>query len=173
MELYRNGIRNFKTSYALFSEQGNSWAASFALSKMGLAADGLGDHSTAMDYFNEAFQIFIETGDITGQGYSLSRMSIAAYFLEDFEKAVSFGEQALELFSGIGHRWGICTSLCRLGFAHLGAGSLSEANSRFIQAIHLSIAAQLAPLSLYALAGIASLLVLKKDHSSENTCSLY
>jgi tetratricopeptide (TPR) repeat protein len=130
---------------------------------MGLAADGLGEYAAAMEYFNESYQIFVETGDITGQGYSLSRMSSGAYFLEDYEKAVAFGEQALELFEDIGHRWGTCISLCRLGFAYLGSGKILEAKSNFFTALDQSTISQLTPLSLYALAGIASVMVLEKN----------
>ena len=123
---YEEGKKSIHTSYALFNEHGNTWGASFALSKMGLAADGLGEHAAAMDYYHQAYQKFLETGDLTGQGYSLSRMSIAAYFLEEYEKAVAFGEQALELFEDIGHRWGMCISLCRLGFAYLGKRDIKK-----------------------------------------------
>jgi predicted ATPase/DNA-binding SARP family transcriptional activator len=160
---YDEGMRSFKTSYALFTENGNTWAASFALSKMGLAADGLGEHAAAMKYFDEAYQIFLETGDITGQGYSLSRMSIGAYYLEDYQEAVAFGEQAFALFKETGHRWGMCTSLCRLGFAYLGKGEIQKANMNFDSALKQALDSQLVPLSLYALAGIASVLVLEGE----------
>ncbi len=160
---YQEGMKSFKTSYDLFNENGNTWGASFALSKMGLAADGLGEHAAAMEYFYESYQIFVETNDLTGQGYSLSRMSSGAYFLEDYEKAVAFGEQALELFEDIGHRWGACISLCRLGFAYLGNGNIQEAKSKFFTALDQSTLSQLTPLSLYALAGIASVMVLEEN----------
>jgi predicted ATPase/DNA-binding SARP family transcriptional activator len=161
---YEEGMKSFETSYALFNENGNTWGASFALSKMGLAADGLGEHAAAMEYFHAAFQKFLETGDVTGQGYSLSRMSIGAYFLEEYEEAVVFGEQAFELFKETGHRWGMCASLCRLGFAYLGEGNLQEANLKFYNALKQALDSQLDPLSLYALAGIASVLVLEEKY---------
>ncbi|MFC2064006.1 BTAD domain-containing putative transcriptional regulator [Chloroflexota bacterium] len=160
---YEVGMRSFKTSYALFNDEGNTWGAAFALSKMGLAADGLGEHASAMKYFRDAFQIFIKTGDVTGQGYSLSRMCIGSYFLEDYETAIGFGEQALELFREIGHRWGICASLCHLGFAYLGKGNIQKAKIFFYDALKQALDSQLSPLSLYALAGIASTLVLEEE----------
>ena len=160
---YEEGKKSIHTSYALFTERGNTWGASFALSKMGLAADGLGEHAAAVDYYHQAYQKFLETGDLPGQGYSLSRMSIAAYFLEQYEKAIEFGEQAMDLFEDIGHRWGVCISLCRLGFAHLGKGNIQEAKTRFFSALNMSMDSQLTPLSLYALAGIASVLVQEED----------
>ena len=181
---YDAGMRSFKTSYSLFIDKGNTWGASFALSKMGLAADGLGEHTSAMQYFREALQIFLKTGDVTGQGYSLSRMSIGSYFLEEYEEAIEFGEQALELFTEIGHRWGMCASLCHLGFANLGKGNMQKAQTIFYDALKQALGSQLAPLSLYALAGIAStfvcgegkyegLALFKYVHSHPKTPALY
>jgi len=158
---YEEGMRCFKTSYSLFSKEDNTWASSFALSKMGLAADGLGEHATAMKYFREAYDIFMATGDVTGQAYSLSRMSIGAYFLEDYGEAIDFGEQALNLFKGINHHWGICASLGHLGFAHLGLGKIQEAQTIFYDALVLASGSELAPLSLYALAGLACILLME------------
>jgi tetratricopeptide (TPR) repeat protein len=157
---YGKGMHSFRTSYESFMERGNTWGASFALSKMGLAADGLGKHAAAMTYFQEANKIFIKTGDLTGQGYSLSRMSIGAYFLDDYKEGIHYGEQALEQFKNIGHRWGMCVSLCHLGFCNLGMGQKLEAQTLFYEALQKAVDGQFAPLSLYALAGIASTLVL-------------
>jgi predicted ATPase/DNA-binding SARP family transcriptional activator len=160
---YDDGMRSFKISYALFNEDRNTWGASFALSKMGLASDGLGDHAAAMEFFREAYVIFLDSGDLTGQGYSLSRMSMGAYFLEDYKTAIGFGEQALELFTGIGHRWGICISLGHLGFANLGMGRIQKAKTYFYDALKLSSDSLMAPLSLYALAGIACTFLLEEE----------
>jgi tetratricopeptide (TPR) repeat protein len=160
---YEDGMRSFKISYTLFNEDRNTWGASYALSKMGLAADGLGDHAAAMEFFREAYKIFLDTGDVTGQGYSLSRMSMGAYFLEDYKMAIEFGEQALELFTGIGHRWGICISLGDLGFANLGLGRIQEAQPFFYDALEQASDSLMAPLSLYALAGIACTFLLEEE----------
>ena len=158
---YDDGRRSFEESYTLFMKDGNTWGSSFALSKMGLAADGLGEHAAAMKYFREAYEIFLATGDVTGQAYSLSRMSIGAYFLEDYEGAIDFGEQALELFKGIGHLWGICASLGHYGFAHLGLGKIQEAQTIFYDTLELASDSEMAPLSLYALAGISCAFVME------------
>ncbi|MEN8242018.1 MAG: tetratricopeptide repeat protein, partial [Chloroflexota bacterium] len=160
---YEGGMRSLKTSYALFDEKENSWGMSYALSKMGLAADGLGDYASAMVYLREAYQIFLDTGDIIGQGYTLSRLSMGSYFLEEYDEAVVFGEQALEIFQDINHCGGVCTSECRLGFAFLGKGLIEEANVKFHHALERAWDSQLSPLSLYALAGIACVMVLKKE----------
>jgi len=152
---YEEGLQCFQESYSLFIKDGNIWASSFALSKMGLAADGLGEHAAAMKYFQEAFKIFLDTGDVTGQAYSLSRMSIGAYFLEDYENSIDLGNQALELFRNINHMWGICSSLGHLGFSHLGLGREKEAQAIFYDLLEQASEAEMAPLCLYALAGIA------------------
>lgn len=160
---YEDGMISFKTCYKQFMESNNLWGSSFALSKMGLAADGLGDHISAMKYFQEAYQIFLDTGDIAGQAYSLSRMSIGSNFLEDYSGAIEFGEQALALFREIGHNWGIYATLGHLGFANLGLEKTQEAQQLFYKTLEQTSHSQMAPLSLYALAGIASTFLLGED----------
>ncbi len=152
---YEEGMRCFKESYSLFIKDDNIWGSSFALSKMGLAADGLGDHAAAMKYFKEAYKIFMDIGDVTGQAYSLSRMSIGAYFLEDYKGAIDFGEQAVKLFKSINHVWGTCASLGHLGFTHLRMGEIKRAQNIFYDSLELTSDSEMVPLSLYALAGIA------------------
>jgi hypothetical protein len=88
-------------------------------------------------------------------------MSIGAYFLEDYERAIDFGEQAFKLFKGINHRWGICGSLGHLGFAHLGLGRIQEAQTIFYDFLDQTLDSDMAPLSLYALAGLACTFVME------------
>jgi DNA-binding SARP family transcriptional activator len=166
---YQEGMRSFETSYSLFIKDGNIWASSFALSKMGLAADGVGEHASAMNHFREAYEIFLNTGDITGQAYSLSRMSIGAYFLDEYASAYEYGEQALNHFKDIGHLWGICASSGHLGFIHLGTGKSQEAQTIFYDTLELASDADLDPLSLYALAGLSCTFVTegKKKEASD------
>jgi predicted ATPase len=156
---YEDGMASFNASYARFMQERNTWGSSFALSKMGLAAVGLGDYASAMRYFGDAYEIFLDTGDITGQAYSLSRMSIGAYFLSDYLKAVEVGEEALELFREIGHRWGICASLGHVGFAYVGLGRMQKARAKFLETLEQASDTRMAPLSLYGLAGLASIFV--------------
>lgn len=152
---YDEGLLTLREAYDRFDETGNLWGTAFALSKMGLAADGLGDHVQARQYHQAALSLFERIDNPAGQGYALSRLSMSAYFLEEYGEARRLGEQGYEISKEIGHRWGMATSLCRLGFAQLGLGELDGARSHFIEALLVSRREEMRPLSLYALAGVA------------------
>lgn len=155
---YERGMASFQKCYDIFNSRGNRWGSGFALSKMGLAADGLGEYTQAMKYHREALSLFEKNGDRAGKAYTLSRMSMSAYFLQEYTQAVEFGQAGYDVFQEIGHRWGMSTSLCRLGFAYLGSGDRVKARACFNDALEGSRKNQMAPLILYSLAGLASLL---------------
>jgi predicted ATPase/DNA-binding SARP family transcriptional activator len=152
---YKQGMMSFQKCYDLFSSRGSQWGTGYALSKMGLAADGLGEHDQAMQYHREVITLFEENGDLAGKGFALSRMSMSAYFLREYPQAVEFGKAGYKVFQEIGHRWGMSTSLCRLGFAYLGLADTGKARDHFITALEQSRQNHMTPLSLYALAGLA------------------
>jgi len=152
---YEQGLITLKKSRDLFMEKDTLWGAAFAISKMGLAADGLGEHEKALGYHQDAFTVFDEIANKAGKGYSLSRMSMSACFLSQYDQALKLGEEALELFTELGHRWGISSSLSRMGFAYIGLGSMDLAREMFIEGLRFSQKNKMAPQSLYALAGLA------------------
>jgi predicted ATPase/DNA-binding SARP family transcriptional activator/tetratricopeptide (TPR) repeat protein len=151
---YEAGWDNFETCYDIYNSWGSSWGAAFALSKMGLAADGLGRYQLAMRHHEAALEIFEQTGDHAGRSYCLSRMSTGAYFLEDYDQAVVFGLDGYREFSKLGHRWGILASQCRLGFAHIGRGDISQAAGFLYESLEGAREHGMIPLSLYALSGL-------------------
>ncbi|KPL06630.1 hypothetical protein AMJ86_07785 [bacterium SM23_57] len=151
---YEIGWDNFETCYDIYNSWGSSWGAAFALSKMGLAADGLGQYKIAMQNHREALEIFEETGDYTGKSYCLSRMSTGAYFLEEYDDAVAFGMDGYREFSKVGHRWGIIASQCRLGFAHIGRGDIPQAATLLYDALEGARKHNMIILCLHALAGL-------------------
>jgi predicted ATPase/DNA-binding SARP family transcriptional activator len=158
---YEQGMESLQTCYDLFEEIGSLWGEAFALSKMGLAADGLKDYTQALHYHQQAVSIFETTGDQAGKGYALSRMSMGAHLIDKHEDALRLGQEGYDAFKEIGHRWGICISLCRLGFAHLGLGEILKAKDRLYEALLLAQENQMTPLILHALAGLACALAME------------
>lgn len=152
---YEQGMESLQTCYDLFEEIGCLWGEAFALSKMGLASDGLKDYTQAIHYHQQAVSIFEMTGDQAGKGYALSRMSMGAHLIDNHEGALRLAQEGYDAFKEIGHRWGICISLCRLGFAHLGLGEITKAKNRLYEALLLTQENQMTPLILHALAGLA------------------
>lgn len=153
---YKKGLASLQTSLELFSKDNNHWGKAFAYSKMGLATDGLGQHSEAMKLHQQSLDIFRITDDHTGQGYALSRMSLGALLQKDFQTAFQYGEQGLVHFTESGHRWGICASLSRIAYAKLGLEKTQDAQDLFIEALKLGQASKLELLCLHAMAGIAA-----------------
>ena len=152
---YEAGLTSLQKSQELFMRNNTLWGAAFAISKMGLAYDGMGDHLKALEYHQEALSIFEKFGNIAGKGYSLSRMSMSACFTNNYHLAIRYGEEAYQLFDDIGHSWGLASTLPRLGFAYLGLGEVKNAFALFLRGVNLSQKSDMAPLSLYSLAGIA------------------
>ncbi len=163
---YERGLLTLRRCYDIFDQQGTLWGMAFALSKMGLAADGLGDHSQAMAYHREALSVFERMDNRAGKGYCLSRMGMSATFLEDYAGAMRRGQEGYQVFEEIGHRWGLCTSLCGLGFAHIGLGRIEDAKNCFKEALQQAKEDRMLPLSLYALAGLACILVQEGERQS-------
>jgi predicted ATPase/DNA-binding SARP family transcriptional activator len=155
---YEQGLMSLQKCYDLFDRKGTLWGTAFALSKMGLAVDGLGEHARAKKYHEEALSVFDRLESQAGKAYALSRMSLSAYFLEQYPEAAHLGQEGYEMFKEIGHRWGICTSLCALGFANIGLGDMVQARVYFRNALQESKPDQIVPQSLYALIGLACVL---------------
>jgi predicted ATPase/DNA-binding SARP family transcriptional activator/Flp pilus assembly protein TadD len=168
---YEEGLISLRKSQELFERKGTLWGSGFALSKMGLAADGLGNHVQAKAYHGQALKIFERVGNQAGKSYSLSRMSMSAYLLGDYKQAVRLAEEGYQFSEGIGHRWGMCTSLGRLGFAHLGLGQVERAKGYFEEALQGARQDHMLPLVLYALAGLAC--TMAQRGNEETACELF
>ncbi len=152
---YEQGLLSLQKSYDLFDRKGTLWGTAFALSKIAMAEDGLGEHARAKKYHQEALSVFDQLESKAGKAYALSRMSMSAYFLEQYPEAAQLAQQGYDAFDEIGHRWGICTSLCGLGFANIGLGDKARAKAYFRDALKESKPDQMVPQSLYALVGLA------------------
>jgi predicted ATPase/DNA-binding SARP family transcriptional activator len=152
---FSQGMACFQESYDLFDKKNTLWGKGFALSKMGLAADGLGEYNLAIEYSREALSIFETIEDYFGIAYSYSRLSVGMYFIGSFDQALEHARKSYQMFGAINHRWGLGASLCRMGFAYIGIGEIPKASACFDEALQISWKAQNVPLSLYALAGTA------------------
>ncbi len=152
---YEQGLLSLQKSYDLFDRKGTLWGTAFALSKIAMAEDGLGEHARAKKHHQETLSVFDRLESKAGKAYALSRMSMSAYFLEQYPEAAQLAQQGYEAFEEIGHRWGMCTSLCALGFANIGLGDRVQAKAYFRDTLKESRPDQIVPQSLYALIGLA------------------
>jgi tetratricopeptide (TPR) repeat protein len=162
---FTKGMACFQESYDLFDENDTLWGKAFALSKMGLAADGLKEYTHAMAYYREALSIFESIDDDFGIAYTYSRLSVGAYFIGSYQQALDYGKISHQMFKVLNHRWGLGATLCRMGFAHLGLGQSCKAAAAFDQALEISWSSQQKPLSLYALIGQACAMLFEGDQN--------
>jgi tetratricopeptide (TPR) repeat protein len=156
---------DFDESYKMLDEQGNQWGKGFALSKLGLVADGMRDYKLSIRYHSEAREILTQFGDKAGIAYTTSRLSVGEYGLGNYERAKQLGLEGFERFKEVGHRWGMTASLCRVGFAELRLGEVDQAQENFYESLERALEIDRIPLALYAISGIASILVEKGQHS--------
>jgi tetratricopeptide (TPR) repeat protein len=159
---YDRGLESLQKCYELYEHKGILWGMAFAMSKMGLAEDGLGDFHQSKRYHQQALAIFDKISNQAGKGYALSRMSMSAYFLEEYSQSINLAQEGYQIFLTLGHHWGVCTSLCRLGFGYIGMGKLQDAKNCFWDALQQSRKYQMIPLSLYALAGVSAVKILSE-----------
>lgn len=138
---------------------GSETNVAFALSKLGILADFERDYATGLRCHLEAHHAFERVGDPAGVGYAMSRASLSTYALGDYEASKRFGRAGFEAFTTMNHRWGVVVSGCRVGFAAMGLGDLTEAHRCFVDALATASDRKLRYLVLYALAGIAAVLV--------------
>jgi hypothetical protein len=148
-------------SYDLYHRQGNRWGMAFALSKLGLVADGQKSYDEGKRYHLQARDVFAQLADRAGEAYTASRLSASAYGVGEYAEARRWGLLGYDRFKELGHRWGMAASLCRIGFAELGLGNLGEAKTCFYDALERATKLQYTPLALYALSGLASVLAVE------------
>jgi predicted ATPase/DNA-binding SARP family transcriptional activator len=156
--LYPESMADYEVCYELFERQGNQPGMAFALSKMGLSADGMGSYEQGLAYHRRALDTFRSTDHRSGQAYTYSRMSVDAYGMGDYPQAAGWAQDGLIRFRALGHRWGICISQCRLGFAEVGCGQFEPAREHFLSALTQAHEHKLAPLALYSILGLACIL---------------
>lgn len=161
--LYPESMEEYQMCYDLFDRQGNQPGKAFALSKMGLSADGIGSYTQGMEYHRQALEIFRTTNHLSGQAYTCSRMSVDAYGMQDYVSTATWAEDGLKRFSALGHRWGMSMSLCRLAFSQIGSGRLDLARASLLGALGQAHEHNMAPLMLYAVLGLACVIQCEGD----------
>ena len=100
------GKQLFGECLAVMSVPTNHWGKAFALSKLGVAADGVGEHEQAAEFHHESREMFVKTNDLAGQAYTLSRLSVTYWMMGEYERSRASGSEGLALFEQVNHRWG-------------------------------------------------------------------
>ncbi len=147
----------YTQAYEISMRQGVGVHVPYAVDKLGLWADAIGDSQQGLQYHMEALKVHKILGALSGQAYALSRMSVSAWHLGDYAKALQYGMEGDECFKSIGHRWGMAISQSRIGYAELGLKEYAEARQHFLQGLRLGQEYQMPGPMIYAVLGLAML----------------
>ncbi len=126
----------------------------YLLSKLGVAADEVGDHAAAAEYHGRAQDVFVKFNDPSGQGYALSRLSWTWFSQGDYELSIRYALEALEHFESVNHRWGVVISRCRAALPEIELGRIDSALERLYEALDMADRSGMREATLYALTGI-------------------
>ncbi|MBT8165511.1 MAG: tetratricopeptide repeat protein [Acidimicrobiia bacterium] len=153
-EIWRQGL-------AEAEEINHNSGRAYLLSKLGVAADQLGNHEEAARLHTESREFFVKAGDLGGEGYTLSRLSWTHNSMGEYAKARQYGQEGLARFDDINHRWGVATSWCRIGLAEVGLGDADAARTSFLTGMQLALDNGMQVVAYYALLGMGRVLAME------------
>ena len=150
----QGGRAIFAAAEERLQANGHQLGRAYLLSKLGVAADELGDHAAAAEYHGRAQDVFVKFNDPSGQGYALSRLSWTWFSQGDYELSVRYALEALEHFESVNHRWGTVISRCRAALPEIELGRIDSALERLHEALDMAERAGMREATFYALTGI-------------------
>jgi len=157
-KLLAGDVEGGRSIFAAAEEQlhadGAELGRAYLLSKLGVAADELGDHAAAAEYHGRAQDVFVKFNDPSGQGYALSRLSWTWFSQGDYELSIRYALEALEHFESVNHRWGSVISRCRAALPEIELGRIDSALERLYEALDMADRSGMREATLYALTGI-------------------
>ena len=105
------------------------------LNDLGLVYRDLGQHTRAIEYFEQALAIHREVGNRTGEGVALDRLSWAYYLISQYARAIEYSKQALAIHREVGDRTGEGVTLNNLGWVYRRLDQYARAIEYFEQAL--------------------------------------
>ena len=136
---------------------GNQERIAKGLNNLGIAAMRLEDYETARQYFEECLPLQRTTGIRQGVVRVLGNLGVLADYLHNYEQAAQYYRESLVIARELGDCWGIAIALDNLGHALAAQDKQDEARDTFGQALSEAHTAELTPVVLDALAGLAGL----------------
>jgi predicted ATPase/DNA-binding XRE family transcriptional regulator len=150
-------------SLALSREMGNTWSIASSLNLVGAAAHAQGDEEAAAELLDEALELSEALDDRFNIAAALRGLGLVSWSLDRPQDARGYLEDSVRLWREIGDQESLARTLNHLGELLLTQGEYAEARSCFLEALRVVRDAQLAPLVLEALLGLASLHAAESD----------
>jgi tetratricopeptide (TPR) repeat protein len=146
-------------SLTLEQTLGNRWGSVFTLICLGRVAIALKEYDDARRWFASGLAIRVALGDARGIGLCLSYLGDVAAAQGDYQEAERQYQSSLEHFRGIYNNVGESTALTKLGLVALAQRGSGHARALLQAALRTSWAIRALPVTLDALAGLATALI--------------
>jgi tetratricopeptide (TPR) repeat protein len=136
---------------------GSVRAVSFSITTLSAAAMALGQYGEAQALLRASFATSSAIGDYWGIGSALTQLGLIAFTQKELAEAQYMFREALATFREFGDRWSMARVLEYLGATASALGDDREAWRAYRDSWRIATEAQLAPVALDALLGLAGL----------------
>ncbi len=119
-------------------QTGNRAAQARAMHGLGAAHVQMGQHHSAVTFFQEALSLFRQAGDEVGQARALGNLGLIDWRLGHYPPAANQFQQAVDLFSRAGDRAGEAVAVINLGTLEQRLGRSRRAVELYQRALALS-----------------------------------
>jgi predicted ATPase/DNA-binding XRE family transcriptional regulator len=154
---HAEGRRLLGESLALSREMGNVWSIASSLNLLGAAAHAAGDDAAAAEQLDEALVLSRALDDRFNVASALCGLGLVRWGLGHLGEARRLLEDSVRLWREIGDQESLARTLNHLGELLLAQGDVAEARACFLDAVRVVRDAELAPIVLDALLGLAAL----------------
>lgn len=152
---HAEGRRLLGESLALSREMGNMWSIASSLNLLGAATHSAGDDAAAAELLDEALELSRALDDRFNIASALRGLGLVHWGLGQQDDGRRFLEESVRLWREIGDQESLARTLNHLGELLLAQGDTSSAQRSFLDALRVVRDAQLAPILLEALLGLA------------------
>jgi tetratricopeptide (TPR) repeat protein len=152
---YAEAYRRLSEALDLSRATGHLGTTTVAASLLCRTSCQLGKFTEMEQILSEILQAATATDDRFCQGMALEQLGQIARARGDIQEARRLCEQSIALYRQISDLWGLSRALTLSGKVVLAAGDSTEARRRFTDAFTSAVGAQVYPIALDALAGLA------------------
>jgi predicted ATPase len=154
---YHAAYRLLSESLAICRAMGNQWSMAFSLNFLGTIAHALGAYAEAEQLLHEALAISQALADRFSSATALNGLGMVQQALGHGQAAHDFFQQSITIWRAIGDQGNLAQTLNQLGQSLLMQADWEAARRCFAEALAVARAAQIAPVVLDALLGMAAL----------------
>jgi predicted ATPase/DNA-binding XRE family transcriptional regulator len=163
---YDEAYRLLSESLALSRAMGNTWAIASSLNILSMAVYAQDAYPEAQQLLQEALELSQVLEDRFNIASALTGLGQVSQALGDIADAQHFFEDSAQIWREIGDQGSLAQTLNQLGMTLLVREDRPEARRCFLEALEVAKEAQIAPVMLDALLGVAALRVAEGDNES-------